>query len=67
MCKDDKRNEKLGIWISERLLLDLTKLAAAEDLSLSAYCERELRRHAYGHARSLTDPSQGADRPESGR
>lgn len=67
MCNADKKSEKLNIWISERLLLDLTKLAAAEDLSLSAYCERELRRHAYGHARAITDPASGADRPESGR
>lgn len=67
MCTGDKRSEKLGIWISERLLLDLTKLAAAEDLSLSAYCERELRRHAYGHARALTEDATGPDRPDPGR
>lgn len=67
MCTGEKRNEKLNIWITERLLLDLSKLAAAEDLSLSAYCERELRRHAYGHARALTEPPIGADRPESDR
>lgn len=66
MC-EGKKSEKLNIWVTERLLLDLTKLAAAEDLSLSAYCERELRRHAYGHARALTETSQGADRPDSGR
>lgn len=65
MC--EKKSEKLNIWITEHLLLQLSKLAAAEDLSLSAYCERELRRHVYGHARGLTETPQGADRPDSGR
>lgn len=66
MC-EGKRSEKIGIWVTEKLLLDLTRLANAEDMALSAYLERELRRHCYGHAPRMLDGQQGADRPDSGR
>lgn len=66
MC-DEKKSEKIGIWVGPTLLVALARLANAEDLSLSAYLERELRRHAWGHARAVTDAPQGPDRPETGR
>lgn len=65
MC--EKKTAKVGIWMSEQLELDLARLAAAEDLSLSAYLERVLRRHCYGHSRAVTDAGEGSDRPNSGR
>lgn len=67
MCKDEKRSEKLGVWMSEALMLELTRLANHEDLSVSAYVHRILQRHVYGHGRPGAEPQQGPDRPDSGR
>lgn len=67
MTHDEKKTEKLGVWMSPSLMLELTKLANNEDLSVSAYVHRALHRHVFGHGRSVAESSQGPDRTESGR
>lgn len=67
MCKDEKKSEKLGVWMSESLLLGLTRLANNEDLSVSAYVHRILHRHVYGHGAAGGETGQGPDRTDSGR
>lgn len=51
MC--GKKTETIKVHMSEELFLMLTRLAEAEDRSLSDLCERALRFHAFGHAASL--------------
>lgn len=65
MC--EKKTQKVGIWVTEQMELDLHRLAAAADLSVSAYLERVLRRHCYGHSRTVLETTEGPDRPDSGR
>ena len=67
MCKEEKKSEKLGVWMSESLLLELTRLANNEDLSVSAYVHRALHRHVFGHGRSGNESMQGPDRTDSSR
>lgn len=67
MCKDEKKSEKLGVWMSESLLLELTRLANNEDLSVSSFVHRILHRHVYGHGRTGSESLQGPDRTDSGR
>lgn len=66
MC-EGKKSSKIGFWTTEQLELDLSRLAASEDMSMSAYIERVLRRHCYGHSRAIADTAEGPDRPTSGR
>lgn len=67
MCNDEKKTEKLGIWMSASLMLELTRLANNEDLSVSAYVHRALHRHVFGHGRPSGETAQGPDRTDSGR
>lgn len=67
MCNDEKKTEKVGIWMGAQLLLALTKLANAEDLSLSAYIHRLLQRHVYGHGAASREEAEGPHRPDLGR
>lgn len=67
MCNDEKKTEKLGIWMGPQLLLELTHLANAEDLSLSAYVHRLLHRHVFGHGHAIREAGEGSARPDSGR
>ncbi len=60
----DKKTERFTVWLSEQLLLDLAKLAAAEDRKLSEYVERVLSRHVYGHARRDVQIEEAASRGE---
>lgn len=45
------------IRVSDRMLSDLSRLAAVDDRKFSDYVRRVLEVHCYGHARSL-DPEQ---------
>lgn len=67
MNNDEKKTEKLGIWMGPSLLVELTRLADAEDLSVSSYVHRILHRHIYGHGRAGAPSTEGPDRPDSGR
>lgn len=57
----EKCTEQLPLRIGERLLLDLSRLANAEDRSVSEYCRIVLERHVYGHARRLDDAQSSGE------
>ncbi len=60
---EEKKSEALKIWISESLLLELSKLADVDDRKLSDYVARVLERHVYGHRRA---PDAGQEGPVRG-
>ncbi len=49
----EKCTEQMPLRVSPELLLALSKLANAEDRSLSEYCRMVLSLHAFGHAHRL--------------
>lgn len=49
MADDGKRTEMLCTKATERVALDLMRLAALEDRSLSEYLYLMIRRQLYGH------------------
>lgn len=49
----EKCTEQLPLRLSSDLMLALSKLANAEDRSLSEYCRMVLSLHAFGHAYRL--------------
>lgn len=53
---NQKATEQLPIRMPEALFLALSRLAAAEDRSMSEYCRMVLSLHAFGHAHRL-DPA----------
>ena len=59
----DKKTESVKTSMSEALLLALTRMANAEDRSVSEYIERVLRFHAFGHAARLAAESEGSVSP----
>lgn len=50
-----KCTEELKLRMSSDLLLALSKLANADDRSLSEYCRMVLSLHAFGHALRLEE------------
>jgi hypothetical protein len=62
---DDKKTECVKVWMSERLFVDLNRLAILDDRKLSDFVGILLERAAYGLARPRG--TEGPDRPESGR
>ncbi len=57
MMDDRKNTERIETKGTERMLLDLSKLAALEDRSLSEYLRIILRRHLYGNAKAFDSES----------
>ena len=55
----EKSTEQLPLRMPSSLFLALSRLAAAEDRSLSEYCRMVLSLHAFGHAHRL-DQGPGA-------
>ena len=56
MADDGKRDEQVSAKVTERMLLDLTRLAALDDRSLSDFMFRLIRQRLYGDvARLSTD------------
>lgn len=55
---DNKRSEVISIKVTERMLLDLLRLAAADDRSMSDYLYGWLRRRLYGEAARLHSGGQ---------
>lgn len=49
----EKSTEQLQLRMPSSLFLALSRLAAAEDRSLSEYCRMVLSLHAFGHAHRL--------------
>lgn len=46
--RDDKRTEEVKLRLTERELLDVSRLAALDERSITEYIVRELRRAMYG-------------------
>jgi hypothetical protein len=65
----EKNTEELKLRVPPTLWLDLAKLAAAEDRSVSEYCRMVLSLHAYGHAERLAAAAcacEGCNGPSQG-
>lgn len=57
----EKSTEQLPIRMPQSLWLALSRLAAAEDRSLSEYCRMVLSLHAFGHAHRLDQPADACE------
>lgn len=55
---DDKRTEVVSFKVTERMALDLLRLAAADDRSMSDYLFGMLRRKLYGDVVRLEQRGQ---------
>lgn len=53
MNSSEKSTEQLPLRMPSSLFMALSRLAAAEDRSLSEYCRMVLSLHAFGHAYRL--------------
>ncbi len=53
MNSSEKSTEQLPLRMPSSLFMALSRLAAAEDRSLSEYCRMVLSLHAFGHAHRL--------------
>jgi hypothetical protein len=58
----EKKTERFTVWLSEQLLLDLSRLADADDRKLSEYVEKVLDRHVNGHGRRVRSEEEAASR-----
>lgn len=56
MADDNKRTESVCTRLTERMSLDLNRLAAIEDRSLSDFLYVIVRRHLYGESVRLQRP-----------
>lgn len=56
---EEKKTDTVKAHVSERLFIDLNRLAAADERSLSEYIERVLRLHVYGHATRGNETTEG--------
>ena len=67
MADSDKKTECVKVWMSERLFIDLNRLAIRDDRKLSEYIHLLLWRHKYGHDNPMPDDDEGPNRPDAGR
>lgn len=66
---NEKCTEEIKLRVSPRLLLALSRLANAEDRSLSEYLRMVASLHCFGHAHRLDDvagPCEGCNAPSQG-
>lgn len=54
MSEHDKKTECVKVWMSERLFVDLNRLAIMDDRKLSDFIGLLLERAAYGIAKART-------------
>ena len=59
MADDNKRSEMACTKVTERMLLDMNRLAALEERSLSDWLYRALRQRIYGDVARLANTSVG--------
>ncbi len=64
MADSDKKTECIKVWMSERLFIDLNRLAILDDRKLSDFIGLILERHAYGNARRTLRDEEGPNRPD---
>lgn len=60
--ESEKKTDVIKAHVSERLYVDLARLAAMDDRSLSEYIGRVLSLHVYGHAKCGSGQSEGPNR-----
>lgn len=65
--RDDKRTEELKLRLTERELLDLSRLAAMDERSIAEYVVKMLRCSMYGSLAVKLATLQGAGSPDEGR
>ena len=65
--RDDKRTEELKLRLTERELLDLSRLAAMDDRSVAEFVVRMLRASMYGSVATRLASLEGALRDGEGR
>lgn len=58
MADDRKKEEQVCARVTERMLLDLNRLAALDDVKVSGLIYTILRRHLYGDAARLSNGVQ---------
>ncbi len=58
MTDDVKRSELACVKVTERMLLDMNRLAALEERSLSDWLYRALRQRIYGDVARLSQESR---------
>ncbi|MDE2022490.1 MAG: hypothetical protein KGI71_06280 [Patescibacteria group bacterium] len=51
----DKKTQRIPVWLSEPLELELRRLADLDGRKLSDYIGRVLRQFVYGHVVKLSD------------
>lgn len=61
MVGNEKRTEQIKLTLTERELLDASRLAAIEDRSLSDFIRLTLRVAMYGKVSRLSGGMQGTD------
>jgi hypothetical protein len=60
MSEDGKKTQCAKVWMTTPLYLELAKLAAEDDRSLSEFINHVLLCHVYGHgARSTANNDRG--------
>ena len=64
---DQKHTEPIKLWLTERELLDLSRLAAREDRKVGEMARVALRRFMYGTMGGADAENNGANRPDEGR
>lgn len=64
---DQKHTEPVKVWLTERELLDLSRMAAREDRKVSEMVRVMVRRNMYGMVGCGTDENHGAKSPDEGR
>lgn len=57
----EKSTEQLPLRMPSSLFMALSRLAVAEDRSLSEYCRMVLSLHAFGHAHRLDQGTGGCE------
>lgn len=67
VIRDDKRTEELKLRLTERELLDLSRLAAVDDRSVAEFVVRMLRASMYGSVATRLASLEGALRDGEGR
>jgi len=66
MLDDNKRTESMKIWLTERELHDICKLAIKDDRKPGEMLRVIVRRSMYGTIAASEPESNGANSPESG-
>jgi len=67
MVDDNKRTEPVKVWLTERELLDLSRLSAREDRKVGEMVRVIVRRSLYGILGTAEPEIHGAKSPDTDR